>query len=63
MMIRIHSILLADEPTGTLDSKRSQSVTDLSREPHSRRRIICLLTHHERFTRDAQRTSIFRPKG
>ena len=62
-MIRIPSILLADEPTGTLDSKRSQSVTDLLREPPSRRRIICLATHHERFARDAHRTSIFRRNG
>jgi len=58
-MIRIHSILLADEPTGNLDSKRSQSVTDLLREPHSGRRTICLVTHQERFARDAQHTSIF----
>jgi len=61
-MLRIHSILLADEPTGTLDSERSQSVTNLLRETHSRRRIICLVAHHERFARDAQRTSIFRRK-
>ena len=63
MMIRIHSILLADKPTGNLDSKRSQSVTDLMREPHSRRRIICLVRHHEGFARDAHRTSNSRRKG
>jgi ABC-type lipoprotein export system ATPase subunit len=62
-MLRIPSILLADEPTGNLDSQRRQSVTGLLREPPFRLRILCPVAHPKRFARDAQRTSTFRPKG
>jgi len=50
------SILLADEPTGNLDSKNGQAVMDLLRELHSEGATICLVTHDERYARDAQRT-------
>ena len=50
------SILLADEPTGNLDSKNGQAVMDLLRELHGEGTTICLVTHDERYARDAQRT-------
>src|ERR1044071_2615337 len=50
------SILLADEPTGNLDSKNGQAVMDLLHELHAEGATICLVTHDERYARDAQRT-------
>jgi putative ABC transport system ATP-binding protein len=50
------SILLADEPTGNLDSKNGQAVMELLRELHEEGATICLVTHDERYVRDAQRT-------
>jgi putative ABC transport system ATP-binding protein len=50
------SILLADEPTGNLDSKNSDTVMALLRELHTEGATICLVTHDERYSRDAQRT-------
>jgi putative ABC transport system ATP-binding protein len=50
------SILLADEPTGNLDSKNGQAVMELLRELHAEGATICLVTHDERYIRDAQRT-------
>ena len=50
------SILLADEPTGNLDSKNGDAVMALLRELHSEGATICLVTHDQRFARDAQRT-------
>ena len=50
------SILLADEPTGNLDSKNGQAVMDLLGELHAEGATICLVTHDERYAGDAQRT-------
>ena len=50
------SILLADEPTGNLDSKNAQAVMDLLRELHAEGATICLVTHDERYAHDAERT-------
>ena len=50
------SILLADAPTGNLDSKNGQAVMELLRELHAEGATICLVTHNERYARDAQRT-------
>src|SRR5436190_12346711 len=50
------SILLADEPTGNLDSKHGDIVMALLRDLHAERATICLVTHDERYSRDAQRT-------
>ena len=50
------SILLADEPTGNLDSKNGDTVMALLRELHAEGATICLVTHDERYSRDAQRT-------
>src|SRR5438105_4452715 len=50
------SILLADEPTGNLDSKNGDAVMALLRELNAEGTTICLVTHDSRFARDAQRT-------
>jgi putative ABC transport system ATP-binding protein len=50
------SILLADEPTGNLDSKNGEAVMALLRELHAEGATICLVTHDDRFARDAQKT-------
>jgi putative ABC transport system ATP-binding protein len=49
-------ILLADEPTGNLDSKNGQAVMDLMKELHSNGSTICMVTHDPRFARCAERT-------
>src|SRR5580765_3797518 len=49
------SILLADEPTGNLDSKNGEAVMALLRELHAEGATICLVTHDQRYARDAQR--------
>lgn len=50
------AILLADEPTGNLDSKNGEAVMAILRELHAEGATICLVTHDERYARDAQRT-------
>jgi putative ABC transport system ATP-binding protein len=50
------SILLADEPTGNLDSTNGEAVMRLLAELHAEGATICLVTHDERYARDAQRT-------
>jgi len=50
------SILLADEPTGNLDSANSESVMDLLGDLHASGATICMVTHDPRFARRAQRT-------
>lgn len=50
------SILLADEPTGNLDSKNGEAVMELLRGLHKEGATICMVTHDPRFTRQAQRT-------
>jgi putative ABC transport system ATP-binding protein len=50
------SILLADEPTGNLDSKNSETDMDLHQELHRDGATICMVTHDPRFARYAQRT-------
>ncbi len=49
------SILLADEPTGNLDSKNGDAVMSLLRELHAEGATICLVTHDARYARDAQK--------
>jgi putative ABC transport system ATP-binding protein len=50
------SILLADEPTGNLDSKNSETVMDLLADLHKDGATICMVTHDPRVARYAQRT-------
>jgi putative ABC transport system ATP-binding protein len=49
------SILLADEPTGNLDSKNGDAVMELMRELHREGATICMVTHDPRFARHADR--------
>jgi putative ABC transport system ATP-binding protein len=50
------SILLADEPTGNLDSKNGDAVMELLRDLHRQGSTICMVTHDPRFARHADRT-------
>ena len=50
------SILLADEPTGNLDSKNGDAVMELLRELHREGSTICMVTHDPRFARHADRS-------
>jgi putative ABC transport system ATP-binding protein len=48
-------ILLADEPTGNLDSKSGEAVMALLAELHGSGSTICVVTHDPRYARHAQR--------
>jgi putative ABC transport system ATP-binding protein len=50
------SILLADEPTGNLDSKNGEAVMQLLRDLHREGATICMVTHDQRFARHADRS-------
>jgi len=49
-------ILLADEPTGNLDSKNGDSVMELLRDIHRSGATICMVTHDSRYSGHAERT-------
>ena len=49
-------ILLADEPTGNLDSRNGEAVMELLRDLHRGGATICMVTHDPRFARYADRT-------
>jgi putative ABC transport system ATP-binding protein len=49
-------ILLADEPTGNLDSKNGEAVMELLSNLHREGATICMVTHDPRFSRFAERT-------
>jgi putative ABC transport system ATP-binding protein len=49
------SILLADEPTGNLDSKNGEAVMKLMNSLHDEGATICMVTHDPRYARHADR--------
>ena len=50
------SLILADEPTGNLDSKTGQEIMDIFHELHARGNTIVLITHDEQIAAQAQRS-------
>ncbi|MES2521197.1 MAG: ATP-binding cassette domain-containing protein, partial [Gemmatimonadota bacterium] len=50
------AILLADEPTGNLDSANGEAVMELLRELNRNGATICMVTHDQRYAEHADRT-------
>ncbi|HEX8173461.1 MAG TPA: ABC transporter ATP-binding protein [Thermoanaerobaculia bacterium] len=49
------SLLLADEPTGNLDSQTGREILDLFHDLHSRGNSIVMVTHEDDVAREAER--------
>jgi putative ABC transport system ATP-binding protein len=49
-------ILLADEPTGNLDSKNGDAVMGILRELHAAGATLCMVTHNREYAGHAMRT-------
>jgi putative ABC transport system ATP-binding protein len=54
-LINDPSIILADEPTGNLDTKTSYEIMDIFREIHSKGNTVVLVTHEEDIAKNAYR--------
>jgi len=54
------SLLLADEPTGNLDSKTGQDILELFHKIHKRGNTIIMVTHDRDIAQQAQRTLYMR---
>ncbi|MDT8998962.1 ABC transporter ATP-binding protein [Paucibacter sp. APW11] len=50
------SLILADEPTGNLDSRNAELVMDLLQTVHRDGATLCMVTHDPRYAAMAQRT-------
>ena len=50
------AVLLADEPTGNLDSSNGEAVMGLLKELHAGGATICMVTHDPRYARHAERS-------
>ena len=49
------AMILADEPTGNLDSKNGEAVMALLQELHGQGSTICMVTHDHRYAQHASR--------
>jgi putative ABC transport system ATP-binding protein len=49
------SIILADEPTGNLDTKTSYEIMELMEEIHQKGNTVVIVTHEEDIARRAKR--------
>ena len=54
-MVNNPSIILADEPTGNLDSKTSEEIMNLFEDIHKNGNTIIVVTHEEDIARHAHR--------
>ncbi len=50
------AILLADEPTGNLDSTNGEAVMQLLKDLHNEGATICIVTHDARYSKAADRS-------
>ena len=54
------SIILADEPTGNLDSKTTNEIIELFHKIHSEGKTIVLVTHEQEIGKETERTIVLR---
>jgi putative ABC transport system ATP-binding protein len=59
-LINKPSVILADEPTGNLDSKTSKEIMDLLTELHQQGQTIVMVTHEDEIAEYAQRVIIMK---
>ena len=54
-LINEPEIILADEPTGSLDSKTGQDIMDLFKQIHKQGKTVIIVTHDERVAKQCDR--------